>query len=103
MVIHVMHLQPEPFACIANGSKTCEVRLRDQKRKRIIPGDMVEFIHANDQNLKLLKRINAITIAQSFAALFESIGHSATEVASMRQYYSHEAESLYGVLALHFQ
>jgi len=36
---HEMKLYPEPFQMIADGRKTIELRLYDEKRKKIKAGD----------------------------------------------------------------
>ena len=38
-----MQLHPEPFELIKNGNKTIELRLLDEKRKRIRKGDIILF------------------------------------------------------------
>ena len=40
---HYMNLVPSAFAKIANGSKTIELRLNDEKRQRINVGDKIIF------------------------------------------------------------
>ena len=42
-MIHTMKLDAEPFEKIKNGSKTVELRLFDEKRQKIKPGDIIEF------------------------------------------------------------
>ena len=41
---HEMRLDPTPFAAIARGDKTLELRLYDEKRKAIARGDLILFI-----------------------------------------------------------
>ena len=41
---HEMKLHPEPFQMIADGRKTIELRLYDEKRKKIKVGDEIQFI-----------------------------------------------------------
>lgn len=41
--IHHMKLDPAPYEMIKSGSKTTELRLFDEKRRRINPGDMIVF------------------------------------------------------------
>ena len=47
-MIHKMRLHNEPFELIANGTKTFELRLNDEKRRNI-----TNAIHANTTVYKL--------------------------------------------------
>ena len=40
---HFMHLKEAPFGQIWNGSKTIELRLYDEKRRKIKRNDFIEF------------------------------------------------------------
>ena len=40
---HYMNLNPQPFEMIAQGKKTIELRLLDEKRKKIAAGDVLIF------------------------------------------------------------
>ena len=40
---HQMQLQPEPFSMIKSGVKTIELRLYDEKRRKIRIGDEILF------------------------------------------------------------
>lgn len=42
-MFHYMNFVPSAFAKIADGSKTIELRLNDEKRQRINVGDTVVF------------------------------------------------------------
>ena len=42
-MIHYMKLNPKPFAMIAEGRKTIELRLYDEKRQGISLGDTIVF------------------------------------------------------------
>lgn len=113
MVIHCMHLQPEPFAQIGLGKKRIEIRLFDTKRRRIIAGDTIEFVHAATPKRKVRKVIKAITIAPSFKNLFHSVAVNSIgwldpvtpkiAIQKIRHYYSTEEEKIYGVMALHLE
>ena len=41
--MHEMNLQEAPFRMIKNKTKTIELRLYDEKRRKIKPGDTIEF------------------------------------------------------------
>ena len=40
---HYMKLKNDPFIKIKNKTKTIEMRLNDEKRKKINVGDIIEF------------------------------------------------------------
>ena len=40
---HSMQLTPSPFQMIKEGTKTIELRLFDEKRRKIQTGDIIEF------------------------------------------------------------
>ena len=42
-MIHQMKLRPVPFSQIRDGIKTVELRLHDEKRRLIRPGDRITF------------------------------------------------------------
>ena len=51
-MIHEMNLHEDPFLLINAGYKTIEMRLYDEKRKKINVGDIIEFT-----NNKTLEKI----------------------------------------------
>lgn len=46
-MIHLMKLQPSPFEKIKDGTKTIEMRLFDDKRRKIQIGDTIILITIN--------------------------------------------------------
>ena len=47
---HEMTLFPRPYASIASGQKTIELRLYDEKRQSIHIGDQIRFTNTEDTN-----------------------------------------------------
>ena len=47
---HEMTLFPKPYASIASGQKTIELRLYDEKRQSIHIGDQIRFTNTEDTN-----------------------------------------------------
>lgn len=43
MMIHEMKLNNEPFTLIKAGTKVIELRLNDEKRRKLAVGDKIEF------------------------------------------------------------
>ena len=109
MKIIEMKLQAEPFRQIAEGTKTVEIRLNDEKRKALKVGDIIRFTCLSDTEKKQETKVNALYSFPNFSSLFASdlfdkcgCGDmskiEATEC--MYKYYTKEDEKLYGVLAI---
>ena len=47
---HIMNLNPSPFKMIREGNKTIELRLYDEKRKKLSIGDTITFINTDNPN-----------------------------------------------------
>ena len=70
-IIHRMKLLPEYFEKILEGRKTVEMRLFDEKRRKIKVGDIIEFSSADTPERKLLCRVSDLKLFESFLALAE--------------------------------
>lgn len=105
-VTHEMHLQPVSFEKMRSGSKTIEIRLNDEKRRRIRVGDEIVFSLMGDSVQKIRAEVLELLSFPTFRALFAAFppeqygGASKDEYASMYQYYSQEDAEKYGVLAI---
>ena len=49
-MLHEMTLFTKPYASIASGQKTIELRLYDEKRQSIHIGDQIRFTNTEDTN-----------------------------------------------------
>ena len=78
---HGMNLQSKYFDYIKNGTKRIELRLFDEKRRRINIGDTIEF--ANPDGEKLLVRVVGLLRYGSFEDLFRDFDISMLADASM--------------------
>lgn len=107
---HSMKLHNEPFQLIKNGTKTIEIRLYDEKRQLLNPGDIIEFqnrITKETIEVKILK----LHLYPNFIELYKhfdkiSLGYSENEEANpddMNQYYSKEEQEKYGVVAIEIE
>ena len=105
---YTMRLTAVPFEKLRNGSKVIELRLYDEKRKRIKTGDTILFISLKDPSDTLLTQVTGIYTFASFEDLYralplEDLGYSAEEVAAaspkdMEEFYSPEEQAQYGVV-----
>lgn len=107
---HYMNLYNEPFEMIKNGEKTIELRLFDEKRKKISVGDNIIFENNNTKETLTVKVIN-LYIFDSFKELYDSLpvykcGYRIGETANssdMDIYYSKEKQSKYGVVGIEIE
>ena len=112
-MIHYMKLNPEPFSKITSGVKTIELRLYDEKRKKVKPGDHIVFTNIQFPDQKITTTVESITVAPSFESLFQQIplvncgygekGISSNKHIDMEKYYSKEKQEKYQVVGIRFQ
>ena len=104
--VHDMHLLRPYFDCIAEGRKTYELRLADDKRRAIRVGDLIRFDCEGD---KLFCRVTSTAVYPDFRALFASLGTARTmaaeadidaAAASMNEIYTPEKQAQYGAMAI---
>ena len=107
---HIMRLNPIPFESIANGTKTVELRLYDEKRRKLRIGDVIEFVSTENGSRTVEVRVTDLLLFDSFDALYKSLPLSACGYAEdeldtaspedMEQYYSKEKQAQYGVVGI---
>ena len=122
--LHTMKLNDAPFDAVASGAKTIELRLYDEKRRKIDVGDLIEFRRAERHSAladdaencalgeRVVRRVVAMHVYESFDELYKELplercGYTDYEVANglalaedMRAYYSAEDEARYGVVGI---
>ena len=104
---HKMKLNGAPFAAIKSGSKDIEMRLYDEKRRIISPGDTIEFTNNADGEV-ICVRVLGLHIYERFDELYSlfdksRLGYKPSESAApsdMEQYYSIENIKKYGVVGI---
>lgn len=104
---HEMKLNPLPYEAISSGRKTVEMRLNDEKRRKIKAGDKIRFVNT-ESGEELLVLVESVTAYPSFYELYAAhdkiaIGYEETETASpsdMLEYYPQERIDKYGALAI---
>lgn len=104
-----MNLNPEPFAMIKSGEKTIELRLYDEKRQKIKPGDTIVFTNTATGE-RLTKTVVKLHCFANFAELYQQLpllkcGYTEEDIhtaspADMEQYYSPAQQSEYGVVGI---
>ncbi len=108
--LHRMHLDPEAFAAMEDERKTIELRLYDEKRRRIQAGDVIRFESTDDDTDVLFAQVTGLRFFASFDELYAALpltacGYTpeAAKTASPRdmdRYYSPEAQRKWGVVGI---
>jgi ASC-1-like (ASCH) protein len=110
MIIHPMKLNKEPFDLIKEEIKTVEMRLYDEKRRKIRIGDIIEF--TNNETNEVIKCIVVnLHLFSDFKELYakfdkRTLGYLKDEDASytdMFDYYSKDEIEEYGVVGIEIE
>ncbi len=67
---HNMKLLKKPFDAIESGNKTIEIRLNDEKRRKVKVGDVIEFSKLPDLNEKIQVKVLELLKYDSFAEMY---------------------------------
>ena len=106
-MIHKMKLDNEPFTLIQSGKKTIELRLYDEKRRRVTAGDTIIFTN-NSTGGVVETVVTAIHVFPSFAELYKAlplnkcgyINEKDADPADMEKYYSKQRQQECGVVGI---
>lgn len=108
-MIHTMGLYKEPMESIKSGRKTIEVRLNDEKRRKIKVGDIIEFIKVPEENDTLRVLVLELNKYDTFKDMYEAIpfmefdceGWTMDEmIEGTYEIYSPDQEKQWGALAI---
>lgn len=109
-MMHRMKLNPEPFRKIQNGTKTIELRLFDEKRRQVKPGDYIEFSNTEHPEERIQTRVTVLHRFRSFAELYDALpllqcGYTEETIADaapgdMETYYPKDEQLQYGVVGI---
>ena len=107
---YTMRLAAKPFERMRNGSKSIELRLCDEKREKIRPGDTILFTRLDSPDDTLQREVSAIYRFSCFEELYQALplcdlGYSEDEIPmassrDMEEFYSQEEQAKYGVMGL---
>ncbi len=110
---HTMKLTSNPFERIAKGKKVIEVRLFDDKRKKIKLGDNITFFELPTLKKTIKTEVIGLSRFNDFKTLFEIFGTNPfghpkdmlvdEQVQRMMEVYSKEDEKKFGVLGIHIK
>ena len=108
-MFHCMNLVPSAFRKIAEGSKTIELRLNDEKRQQINVDDTIIFNNISTKDI-ITAQVARLHKFSDFEELYKALplekcGYSKTELdtahyTDMEQYYSKEQIKKYGALGI---
>ena len=107
--MHIMKLQEQYYSYIKNGTKIYEIRLNDEKRRKIKIGDYIEFQKEPNLEDKMILEVEDLLYFDNFNELFDNI--SIVELADssiskeelkkdLELFYSKEKQDKYGVVAI---
>ncbi len=109
-MIHYMKLNPKPFRQILASTKTIELRLNDEKRKKVKVGDIIVFSELPLKKNIVKCKVMAIHRFGSFKELYEKLplekcGYSSENISQasyidMEEYYSKEEQQKFGVVGI---
>lgn len=72
-MVHQMGLYPNYFLAIKSGRKDIEIRLNDEKRKKIKTGDTIKFISVPDEEKTIKAKVKKLEQFGSFRELYENV------------------------------
>ena len=108
--LHRMRLDPDAFTAMDAGKKTIELRLYDEKRRRIQAGDIIRFESTEDEPDVLFAQVTGLRFFASFDELYAALplaacGYTAEEAKTasprdMDRYYSPEEQEKWGVVGI---
>ena len=109
-MMHKMKLQNDPFIKIKNKTKTIEMRVYDEKRRKINVEDLIEFTNINTKE-KMLVKVKNIYLYKDFDELYKnhdkvSIGYERNDIADpndMSIYYNEEDIKENGVVGIEIE
>ena len=107
-----IHLDSDIFEIVEKGTKDIEVRLNDEKRKKLQVGDTLIFLKRPLDDESITKRVKTLEYYSSFEELVEHYEmkriyldgcSKATYLKTMERFYTKEEQDKYGVVAITFE
>lgn len=107
-----IHLDPEIYDQVANGTKNVEARVNDEKRQKLKIGDIIEVLKRPDEQEALEARITGLEYFKNFKELADNYSierlyskdfTKEEYVALFPKFYSDEEIDKYGTVAIEFE
>lgn len=108
-MIHEMKLQPEYYDYILKGTKRIEIRLFDEKRRKIKIDDTIRFLKEPKLNESFNVKVIDLSRFNNFEEMFEKFDISVLAdksitkdelIKKLEQFYTKEKQMQYGVLGI---
>ena len=110
--MHEMKLQPKYYNFIKSGTKRIEIRLNDEKRKKIKVGDTIRFFKMPELKEYIDTEVIKLHKYNSFNEMFNDFDISILSDKSMtkkelinilEEFYTKEEQEEYGVLGIEIE
>lgn len=105
--MHKLNVKEKYYNLLKSGKKTIELRLFDDKRKKIKVGDYIEFSNCSDANDNFSAQVVNLHRADSFIELCQKIdcqkaGFSNNNelINALEEFYSQEKQKEFGVVGI---
>ena len=108
----ILHLKDEIFDLVKNGSKNIEIRLYDEKRRKLNVGDILIFYKNGDESKKVIAKVEELNIFDNIEELVNNYDlrnmyfedSSKEELISIfNEIYSKDKQEEYKVVAIKFE
>ena len=99
------HRLPGAFERVKKGEKKLEIRLFDEKRRKIRIGDIIEIYKLPENKETLTVKVIGLSRFNSFKDLFSALGKMVkpADKKILKKIYTKAKEKKYGVLVIHFK
>lgn len=110
--MHEMKLQGEYYNYILNGTKRIEIRLYDEKRRKVKLGDTIKFLKEPNLNESFNAKVIGLLKYNTFEDMFKDFDISILADKSMtknellnvlEKFYSKDKQQEYGVLGIRIE
>ena len=101
---HLFHRDKGPFEQIITGDKRFEIRLLDEKRKRVVIGDHIKGVLRDDEEQYFISRVTGLSYFSNFEDVFHAFGDKVppSDRLLLQEIYSPERVRELGIVIIHF-
>ena len=108
----IVHLHPDVFEIVQKGVKDIEVRVNDEKRRKLKVGDTLIFLKRPLEDEKIVKKVKALEYYDDFKELVKHYdmkriyleNYTSEEyLKEMARFYTQEEQDEFGVVAIIFE
>ena len=108
----IVHLHPEVFNIVLNKDKDVEIRVNDEKRRKLNIGDTLVFLKRDNEQEQLKATITNLVYFNNFLEVTDYYDMKRIYLEDttkeeyinlMKQFYNDEEVNKYGVVAIEFK